>query len=70
MKLIIAMSLFIALLFFSGFARALPFQGPAEANHMGACCRVSIYEPVFTNPHTGWISTPVEAVSAGCSCRR
>lgn len=69
MKTIIAVILFFALSFFSGFAFASPFQSPASFNSMGGCCPTVTSQQVFTNPHTGWSNMLVETPPCGCGLR-
>ena len=69
MKLIIALSLFFTLLFFSGFARASNFQCRAALNQVCACHSVVTYERSYTNPHTVWVTTPVWSQCIRCSQR-
>lgn len=69
MRLIIAMSLLFVLLLFSGFAYAAPGLGPAASNRMCTCClqQMTTFQPVFTNPHAGWVTMPVETQPICCS---
>ncbi len=69
MKTIIMTSLFCALLFFSGFAWASPYQSSAASNLTDDCSPITTYQRIFTNPHTGWVTIPVEIQPGRCSSR-
>ncbi len=69
MKLIIALSLFFTLLFFSGFAQASPFHCPATPNLVCTCHSVITYERYYTNPHSVWVTMPEWSQCVGCSAR-
>lgn len=69
MKKIIATSLFLALFLFSGFAYASSLSKPCCIEPSGACCPINSYQRVFTNPHTGWVTVPVENQFIRCSSR-
>jgi hypothetical protein len=75
MKKIFAVSLFLAFLFFSGLASASPYGSPAASNPMCSCCQhpqtVSCItdQLVFTNPHSGWVTMPVNTQYVRCSER-
>lgn len=72
MKKIFAVSLFLAFLFFSGLASASPYASQAALNRMCSCCQIASCNTdqlVFTNPHSGWTTMPVNTQYVRCSER-
>ncbi len=67
MKKIIIATLFFALLLFSVTAYAAsPICTCGQSQRVAS---LATYQPVFTNPHSGWVIMPVETRLVRCSAR-
>jgi len=66
MRLIIAISLLFVVLFVAGFAYAAPSQSCNCPNGADRWVTSTTSQRIFLNPHTGWITVPVEEAILRC----